>query len=45
MQPVSFTEAQDRPIVITMKTPQDTLIFMKSKVLPGVELLPDDDNE
>lgn len=42
MQPVTFTEAQDRPIVITEKNPQGMLAFMKSSILPGVELL---DNE
>ena len=47
MQPVSFTSAQDRPEIITSKTPAEIISFLKMHVLPTVTLLPDqeDDNE
>lgn len=43
MQPVSFTSAQDRPIIITEKSPQAMLAYMKSTILPGVEQLEDEE--
>lgn len=43
LQPVSFTDAQDRPVVITEKTAKMVLSFMKTQVLPSVELLSDDE--
>jgi hypothetical protein len=43
MQPVSFTTAQDRPVVITEKSPEAMLSFMKTQILPGVELLSDEE--
>lgn len=45
MQPVSFTEAQDRPVIITEKTSQEMLMFLKRDVLPGVELISEEEEE
>ena len=41
MQPVSFTSAQDRPVVITDKSSAHIVSYLKSKVLSSVTLLDD----
>jgi hypothetical protein len=45
LQPVSFTSAQDRPEIITSKTPAQIVSFLKGHVLPSVTLLPDVDED
>lgn len=45
MQPVTFTKAQDRPVVITEKSSQQLLMFLKKEILPGVELLAEEEEE
>ena len=45
MQPITFTKAQDRPVIITEKSSQALLAFLKREVLPGVELLAEEEEE
>lgn len=42
LQPISFTTAQDRPEVITTKSPAQIISFLKGHVLPSVSLLPEE---
>jgi hypothetical protein len=45
LEPVSFTSAQDRPIIITARTPLEIVGFLKKAVLPSVGLLSEDDDK
>ena len=45
LQPISFTSAQDRPEIITLKSPAQIISFLKSTVLPTVTLLPEEEDD